>query len=294
MSPPDIAIFECLYAEGAQLSDPLLRPLRIRNDYPQWRELQAFLEIHRRDLFREQDFTGMFSPKFALKTQIEVDTFRRFVTDHSDADVCLINPFPQIAYWSFNVWMQGEHAHPGLIAASQAVLDAVGVKLNIRDVPRHGHHLLAYGNFWVARPDFWQAFVGEVLAPISRLLQDEPAHPAVQGILKTTDHTDAAPFLPFMIERLFSSFLSLNRQWRVVAFPVERDVPRYCLNKFERLLYEQMRDQVNAADANQHFPPSLVEHMNRQCALFQQHFFDYFSQHPHPHSGKTVSRIDQI
>jgi hypothetical protein len=291
MSRTGIAIFECLYVQGQVLSDPLLSPLQICNDHPQWRELQAFLEIYRQGHWRQQDFTGMFSPKFSLKTQVSVDHFRQFVADNADADVCLINPFPQIAYWSFNVWMQGEHAHPGLIANSQSVLDAVGIPWLLQDMPRHGHDLLAYGNFWVARPNFWQAFVGELLEPIADLLLREPSHPAAQGILQATSHTDAAPFLPFMIERLFSSYLSLNPRWHVAAFPVQRDVQRYCLNSFEKLLHQQLRDEVDAADAQRHFPPPLVAHMDKQCALFQQHFFDYYSQHAHPHSGKTVSRI---
>lgn len=294
MSRPGIAIYECLYAPGQALSDRLLSPLRIRNDHPQWRELQAYLEIHHSSLWRGHDFTGMFSPKFALKTHVDVVEFMEFVAQNAEADVCLINPFPQIAYWSFNVWMQGEHAHPGLMAASQALLDAVGVPWLLREVPRHGHDLLAYGNFWVARPDFWQAFVGELLDPIGEFLLRQPSHPAARGILETTLHTDAAPFLPFMIERLFSSFLSLNPKWRVAAYPVQRDVQKYCLNDFERLLYRQLRDDVDAADAQRHFPPPLVAHMDKQCALFQQHFFDYYGHHMHPHSGKPVSKaIDQ-
>jgi hypothetical protein len=293
MSDPSIAIFECLYASGANLSDPLLSPLRIRNDHPHWRELQAYLEIHRLGLWRDQAFTGMFSPKFTLKTHVGVDEFRRFVSDHADADVCLINPFPQIAYWSYNVWMQGEHAHPGLAKASQELLDAVGIPWNLSKMPRHGHDLLAYGNFWVARPEFWESFVGELLTPIADFLLANPSHAAVQGILQTTNHTNAAPFLPFMIERLFSSYLSLNPKWRVAAFPVAQDVQKYCLNDFESLLFQQLRHEVDAADAEGRFTPSLIARMDDQCALFQQHTFDYYAHRTHPHSGSTMSRIDR-
>ncbi|PKO30053.1 MAG: hypothetical protein CVU36_10595 [Betaproteobacteria bacterium HGW-Betaproteobacteria-9] len=283
-------IYECLYAKDQALSDSHLAPLPITNDHPEWRELQAFLEIYRRGDWRQHDFTGMFSPKFALKTHIGVDRFLGFVADNADADVCLINPFPQIGYWSYNVWMQGEHAHPGLGAAAQALLDAVGIPWQLREVPRHGPGLLAYGNFWVARPAFWQAYVGEVLQPIADFLLREPSHQAVLGILSSTRHTDAAPFLPFMIERLFSTYLSLNSQWRVAAYPQQNDVQRYCQNDFERLLQQQLCDEVDAADARQCFPLPLIAHMNKQCALFQQHFFDYYRHHLHPHSGKTVNR----
>ena len=290
MTRPGTVIYECLYAKDQALSDPFLTPLPIANEHPEWRELQAFLEIYRRGDWRQHDFTGMFSPKFALKTHIGVDRFLGFVAENADADVCLINPFPQISYWSYNVWMQGEHAHPGLGTATQAVLDAVGIPWQLREVPRHGPGLLAYGNFWVARPAFWQAYVGEVLQPIADFLLREPSHQAALGILSATRHTDAAPFLPFMIERLLSTYLSLNAQWRVAAYPLQSDVQRYCQNAFERLLQQQLCDEVDEADARQDFPPSLIAHMNKQCALFQQHFFDYYQHHVHPHSGKTVSK----
>ena len=290
MGAPTTAIFECLYAADQALSDPLLRPLPIANEHPEWRELQAFLEIDRRGAWREQAFTGMFSPKFALKTHIGVDRFLGFVADNADADVCLINPFPQIGYWSYNVWMQGEHAHPGLGAAAQALLDAVGIPWHLDQVPRHGPGLLAYGNFWVARAPVWQAYVADILRPIADVLLHQPGHPAVQGILRTTRHTDAAPFLPFMIERLFSTFLSLQPQWRIAAWqPTNDDIlARYCNNDFERLLFKTLSTDIAAADASGRFDAALIRRMDAMCALFQQHFNDFYALRPHPHSGKVV------
>ncbi|PKO78025.1 MAG: hypothetical protein CVU21_05000 [Betaproteobacteria bacterium HGW-Betaproteobacteria-15] len=290
MTRPGTVIYECLYAKDQPLSDPILTPLAIANDHPEWRELQAFLEIYRRGDWRQHDFTGMFSPKFALKTHIGVDRFLGFVAENADADVCLINPFPQIGYWSYNVWMQGEHAHPGLGTATQAVLDAVGIPWQLREVPRHGPGLLAYGNFWVARPAFWQAYVGEVLQPIADFLLREPSHQAALGILSATRHTDTAPFLPFMIERLFSTYLSLHPQWKVAARTVglREIVDNYCLNDFERLLIKTLYAEVDAADAQSNFDPSMIKHMNMICSLFQQHFFDYYAHRVHPHSGKSV------
>lgn len=290
MTRPGTVIYECLYAKDQTLSDPFLTPLAIANDHPEWRELQAFLEIYRRGDWRQHDFTGMFSPKFALKTHIGVDRFLGFVADNADADVCLINPFPQIGYWSYNVWMQGEHAHPGLGAAAQAVLDAVGIPWQLSEVPRHGPGLLAYGNFWVARPKFWQAYVGEVLQPIADFLLKESIHPAAQAIMLPTHHTDQAPFLPFMIERLFSTYLSLHPQWKVAAWTVNLPevVDSYCLNDFERLLVKSLHTEIDTADAQSKFDPSLIERMNTACSLFQQHFFDYYTHRIHPHSGRPV------
>lgn len=290
MKATDTIIFECLYAQGQTLSDPLFTPLVIANEHPEWRELQAFLEIYRRGDWRERDFVGVFSPKFALKCPISVNQFRDFVNENAGADVCLINPFPQIAYWSYNVWIQGEHAHTGLGSAAQMLLDAIGIPWRLSEVPRHGPNLLSYGSFWVARTEVWQAFVGDVLQPIADYLQKFPKDPAVVGILRPTRHTDEAPFLPFMIERLFSTFLSFQPNWKVAAIQASEQeiLDQYCLNDFERLLFSIQCAEIKIADELGLFTKPLVNKMNSMCALYQQHFNDFYLFRVHPHSGKTM------
>lgn len=285
-----VTLFECLYNPQQTTSDPGLTPLRIKNDRPQWRELQAYLEIFQSKQHLNSDLIGMFSPKFSLKTHLTISEFKAFALKHSSADVCLVNPFPQLRYWSYNVWMQGEHAHPGLRSRSQAVLDAAGIQWNLHEIPRHDAKLLAYGNFWVAKPAFWEAYVGEILSPIARFLIENPLHPAAIDIMEGTRHTDHAPFLPFMIERLFSTYISINPQLDIAAIeiPSEKILDQYCTNDFERLLVKAMQQEIDDADAQQRFGPELISKMNMMCALFQQHFFDYYAHRPHPHSGQVV------
>lgn len=234
--------------------------------------------------------TGMFSPKFTLKNHFSISEFIKFSERNPSADVCLTNPFPQLRYWSYNVWMQGEHAHPGLVARSQAMLNAVGIRWNLHEIPRHGADLLAYGNFWVATPPFWEAYVGEVLSPIAQFLIENPLHPAATGIMEGTRHTDQAPFLPFMIERLFSTYISLEPRWKIAAIeiPKEKILAQYCTNDFERLLVDAMQREVDLADESRIFPTDLISKMDMMCTLFQQHFFDYYAHRPHPHSGQVV------
>ncbi|GLS13886.1 MULTISPECIES: hypothetical protein [Hydrogenophaga] len=291
--PDAFALFECLYQERQTVSEKSFTPLRIHNRHPERRELQAYVEAYRQGRHRAAEKTGLFSPKFALKTHLTVAQFRQFALQHADADICLVNPFPQLRYWSYNVWMQGEHAHPGLLSRAQALLDAVGLDIDLRSVPRHGAELLAYSNFWVATPAFWEAYIGGWLVPISDFLDRHPDHPAVVAILQGTDHTQAAPFLPFMVERLLSSWLSLHPDWRVAAYPIEASAVReqYCLSRFERLLFDQMRDEVDRCDRNGHFPDETLWRMNGMCALYQQHCFDYYVHQPHPHTGQVVKRL---
>jgi hypothetical protein len=245
--------------------------------------------MYRNGDHRRHDYTGLFSPKFTLKSKITGAAFLEFVQRHSSSDICFINPFPQLAYWSYNVWMQGEHAHQGLTRAAQALVDASGVDMTIADTPRHGPESLAYCNFWVGSRRFWDAYVGRTLLPIADFLEANPSHDAALAVMTDTTHTDPAPFLPFIIERLFSTYISLHPELVRAAYRFNpQEVRGYCINDFEKLLFDRMREKIDAADASGMFEPALVEQMDTVCALWQKHFFDFYMTRPHPHTGQPV------
>ncbi|AEI78153.1 hypothetical protein CNE_1c28400 [Cupriavidus necator N-1] len=291
----DIAIFEPVFAEGAQLVEPAFLPLRFENARPEWREFQLLIDLYRNGAHRRHRHMGLFSPKFCLKAGISGERFLRFVRENDSVDVVFINPFPQIAYWSYNVWMQGEYAHPGLADAAQALLDASGVAMDVRHAPRNNFRTLAYCNFWVGSQAFWDQYVGGVLEPIARFLEGQPNHTAARGVMQETAHTDRASYLPFIIERLLSTYLAVHPELRTCAYAFDQEqVESYCVNSFERLLLQRMRDDIDAADRNGSFTSELKKRMDLACSLWQQHFFDYFATRPHPHTGRVVESFGTI
>lgn len=288
-----ISIFEPLYESNQTLTEYTFLPLiREGNIRPEWREFQILIDVYHSEKYLEHDYTGIFSPKFNLKCKISGKQFLEFIQAHPGKDVYFINPFPQIAYWSFNVWMQGEHAHPGLCNVAQNLLDACGIDIKLSDIPRHSPNILAYSNFWVGSRKFWQQYVGGLLVPIAEFLENNPKHPAAISVMSKTIHTNSAPFLPFIIERLFSSYLSANQQWSFGAYKMDGDaVLNYCVNDYEKLLYKNMMPVVQEADLSGRFSPELISQMNMLCALWQNQFHDFFSMRPHPHIGKPIEKI---
>ncbi|SDQ32733.1 hypothetical protein SAMN05443245_0931 [Paraburkholderia fungorum] len=288
-----VAIYEPIYAADQTLTCTEFLPwVMADNSRPQWREFKILVDMYRNGDHLQHNFTGLFSPKFTLKAKMSGARFLEFVQRHSNADVCFINPFPQLAYWSYNVWMQGEHAHPGLKKAAQALLDASGVDLSIQHAARNGPQSLLYCNFWVGSRRFWQDYVGGVLLPIADFLDANPAHAAAVAVMTDTTHTDPAPFLPFIIERLFSTYISQRADLACAAYPFDDQERRdYCINDFEKLLFDRMRTKVDEADASATFSPLLIEQMDMVCALWQKHFFDFYASRPHPHTGQPV-RLD--
>jgi hypothetical protein len=285
-----IKIYEPIYAPGQVLSEKAFHPLVLRdNAHAAWREFYILVDMYRKGMHLEQDFTGLFSPKFALKAQIEGSQFLDFVQANLDADVCLINPFPQLAYSSFNAWMQGEHAHPGLVERSQLLLDACEIPWNLREAPRQSAGTLCYCNFWVGSQRFWENYVGKVLVPIATFLETQSESEAARAVLEPTIHSDDAPFLPFVAERLFSTYLSLHTEVKAAAYPIEGDkVFNYCVSDFEKDIVRYMQKPIDAADQAPVFPPEQIALMDLLCTLSQKYVRAHFSFNPHPHTGQPI------
>lgn len=285
-----IKIFEPIYAAGQVLSEKSFYPLVLRdNAHAAWREFYILVDMYRKGIHTQQKFTGLFSPKFSLKARIDGGRFLDFVQENISADVCLINPFPQLTYFSFNAWMQGEHAHPGLVERGQLLLDACGIPWSLRAAPRQAANTLCYCNFWVGTELFWENYVGKILLPIATFLETHGNSEAARAVLEPTVHSDDAPFLPFVAERLFSTYLSLTPSLSVAAYPIEGDsVFDYCVSDFEKDIVSYMREAVDSADKQSPFPADQISLMDLLCKLSQKYVRAHFSINPHPHTGQPI------
>lgn len=287
-----IAIYEPLYLPGQPLTEPAFRPLRLQtNDYASWREFRILTDMYRRGLHRQQRFTGLLSPKFELKTGLSGREFITFVEANADADVCFANPFPHYAYLAYNIWMQGEPAHPGLADRSQALLNACGIDLKIDEMPRHGPALLCFCNYWVGSERFWDEYVGRLLLPIAQFIEANPDHPACRAILGPTVHyIESTPFLPFMIERLFSSYLSLHAE-RLSIRAFARDPLQACFDDFERKLVSRIRSRIDDADRTGVFLHALRLEIAEQCENWMAHFLARYDGEHNPHALGPVEKF---
>jgi hypothetical protein len=282
-----IKIYEPIYKENQQLEDPSFEPLYIKeNKFSGMREFKHLIDLYESGSYLRSEYTGLFSPKFNLKTQITGKTFIDFVNNNSGGDVYFINPFPQIKYWSYNVWMHGEIAHLGLMKAAVNLLSAAQVPLDILKTPRQGSNLLLYSNFWIASQKFWNDYVGNVLKPIYKFVTENSNDLVTIQVMSLTKHTVNAPLLPFIVERLFSTYLSFNPNIIPIAYPHNKFEisEKYCLNDFEKILLVLMCDDVDKADSQDVFSSELLIRMKLACILFQQHHFDFYESKKHPHS----------
>lgn len=205
---PSVLIWQNVYADGLEpVLDPAFTPLDgRRNPRTEYRELALFARAYHSGRHLAADYTGIVSPKFGEKTGISGTDFLRFIADHPGADAYFINPFPQNAYFSFNVWDHAEQCHPGLTRLTQTLLTAANIPITLASLGRNSHDTLLYSNYWVGNARFWDRFMDlnlRLLAAFEHLSPTERA----PYLAHDPDYPDPVPLLPFLFERLFSTLL---------------------------------------------------------------------------------------
>lgn len=221
-SMKDVTIFEILYENNqTAVSNSGFTPYKVNNYQPEWRELRHIIDFYRAGQHLNFNAVGLFSPKFNMKTKISGLDFMEFCNENKSADVVFINPFPQIEYIYYNVWEQGETCHPGLIMIANKLLAATGFNINVSNLKRQTKNELLFSNFWVGTPKFWELYVGGLLNPIARFLENEADKQLIDEINQKTQHTSDCGFLPFISERLFSTFISLHPEIKSENLPLK-------------------------------------------------------------------------
>lgn len=188
-----------------------------RNARTDYREVALFLRMYHAERHKEAEYTAMMSPKFGSKTRLRGAQFISFMDANPGYDVYFINPFPQNAYYSFNVWSHGEHCHPGLTLLAQNLFDRAGFGFNIAGMGRNCPATLLYSNYWVGNELFWDRFMDLNLRLLSTL-ENMSERDRAPYFAQDADYADPVPVLPFVFERLFSTLLMMDSSIRALAW----------------------------------------------------------------------------
>jgi len=221
-------------------------------DYPEpdKREIAHMLRFYDEGAWKEQkpEYFGLVSPKFTDKAKISGQAFIDWVQSNPGYDVYFINPFPQLNYWHFNVWTQGEFWHPGLVELANALFAAAGYSIQIDKLPRNTSASLLYSNYWVGNEKFWNiymAFVRKLVASVDNLSSDNK-----KKLFELAPHYTPATYFPFIFERLFSTFLVLHKNISCLPYPHDREkIVSLCDNKMERFIINEWGEMIDTWDA---------------------------------------------
>lgn len=212
-----IAIHQIYFDPAQEASlEPAFIPLpNLDNPYPQRREFYLFERFYQNQGHAEAELSGLVSHKFRQKTQVTGEAFINWIQDNPGYDAYFINPFPQTVYWFFNIWEQGEKSHRGILPLAQEVFDALGYGIDLPSFPRTDLQTTCFSNFWVATPTFWDDFMAFAL-PVYRYMTAE-AHAG--RFFQSTYHDSEAEIFPFIIERLFTTFIVTRPGYKVLSHP---------------------------------------------------------------------------
>lgn len=250
-----ISLYQICYNERVMADrDPGFGILDVRADpAPDRREVHHMWRFWQDGHHYKADYTGLLSPKFGQKTGKTSGDILAYIADNPGYDVYFINPYPQHPYWMFNVWNHGEVFHPGLQRLADTIFETAGHKFRTEDLPRNGPDTLAFCNYWVGNPTFWDAYLSFVDGLI-RAIDSNPA--LANAALSSALYPEPATFFPFFFERTFSAFLTLRRDIKALAFPYTRaEIRRRSLTDIEKLIIHQWGDMIDEWDKSGVFGP---------------------------------------
>lgn len=213
------------------------------------REIAHMLRFYEEGIWKEKciKYFGLLSPKFSNKAKISGKSFIEWIESNPGYDVYFINPFPQLSYWNFNVWTQGEFWHPGLIDLANTIFKSAGYTFCIEDLPRNNNKTALYSNYWVANEKFWNAymtFIKKIIFAIDNLSDSDK-----KKIFEITPHYTSATFFPFIFERLFSTFIILEKNISFLSYSHGiNEILNCCDNEMEHFIIKEWSGLIDNMD----------------------------------------------
>lgn len=235
--------------------EPGFQVFDCRNDpAPEKREIYHIQRFYRSGEHRKYAYSGLFSPKFAEKARMSGPEFAQFVEANPGYDAYFINPYPFLAYLSFNVWEQGELVSPGLCALANVVFEAGGTGIDVYKLPRNKPDTLSYCNFWVGNERFWDEFM-RFVEPLIAVVDDLP-EPMRQKVFSLAPYLTPATYYPFIFERMFSTFLLLRPDIKAKHYPCPpAEMHRFGVTPMEGLVIHELGPLIERWDTQDAYTP---------------------------------------
>ena len=216
---PDMKLYTIYYDDRtrAQVTPPFL-PLDNSDGPAEWFEFHPILRFIEENTLQPDCWYGFFSPKFPAKADSSVDEMTMILDANPDAEVALFSPFWHELVTFRNVWLQGEHFHPGLIACTEAFLLARGERADLR-AEIGDFTCSVFSNYIVARPRFWLAWRDLARAYLDHLQNTADPLPD----LAPAAHEGPAQYqMKVFVQERLACWLLAHGDFRVVHAPYHR------------------------------------------------------------------------
>ncbi len=229
-----------IYFEPRQLEliqSPLTPFDNTANEKPELREYHSFVKAIENGSTDGLDAWGFLGPRWEAKLKYSADEIKYTIDQNPNNDVWIFNHARAINALTYNVWEQGEYHHKGLREVAGEILNTAGFDsspLNAFMTERN----TCYCSYFVARKEFWKDyinFLSRIIDAIDNLPED------VKKLYNSSANyarDNTLNMFPFLIERLFSTFLVLKHdKYKVHAKPYDYSVYNNQVGDFTSTLY---------------------------------------------------------
>lgn len=191
----------------------------LSNPRPDWYESWPIRQFLVNNILDEEAYYAFFSPKFFLKTGLDANDLRRFVSDDQDGtDAFFVCPQAEVGAVFLNPVLGSEFTDPGALATVQKSLDKAGLGLDIASQVIDSTTLV-YSNYVIAKPVYWRRWLSmvECIYDIAengsdKTLQTELVHPTRYdgGVQRKVFLIECLPSLLFISDGMKVKSIPLN------------------------------------------------------------------------------------
>lgn len=217
-------IFQIFYQpQQRALLDPAFEPYDNRGDTHPLLEFNVFRKLACTPEASAARLWGAVSWKFPQKIGRSGVELMQWIDSNPGYDVYYCNPHPDTESLYPNLWMQGETSHPNFLLLSREFLQAAELPVGVLEEIQPSN-AFASANYFVATPLFWEGYLAFVEGAIFRA--EGRMSPTARKMLysdaadQSAVHAQAS-YMPFVVERLFSVYLSTDgRDFKACKYPV--------------------------------------------------------------------------
>lgn len=214
MSP--INIYQIYYQPGQKVKlDPGFIPYNNEPfKDPTWCEYGVMKRLYESGAIKD-GITGFVSWKYRDITNHSGQSVLSFIRKNP-ADCYILYPFEYKG--TKNIWRQGDESHPSMLRLVQTIFKELGHSFDIASLEQPCTEFLLR-NYFAATREFWDLYMRFTI-PICHYLQDRLTAPQKKIVYNDQSSVaSSATMHPYIMERLFSTFIAILPQWKIARIP---------------------------------------------------------------------------
>lgn len=252
-------IFQIYFQEN-QLKeiDPILTPFNnISNLKPELREYYCFKRIIDENHIQDLDAWGVLGPRWKEKLRYSATDIKNSIELNKNYDVWIFNHARVHQCLTFNVWEQGEIFHKGIKNLSSFVMHKL--KYPISELEKiMTEETTCYCSYFVAKKSFWIDYIN-FLDQVFSILHNPNLPEDIKHLSKISANYDrdfSLTLFPFIIERFFSTFISMNKhKYKIYFKPYDYSVYSKEIGDFSTVLHSlnKLKTLISITHSNELF-----------------------------------------